>query len=448
MPSHQRSSIHAMRKRSRRRLGGVGIGLAAIVAVVLGAVVLLPQLGQETPPPVPQQAAAVPVASVSISPSGGALMVGETLQLTASAVDESGNPARGLEMSWTSENPAVASVTATGLVTALEAGEAVVSVRAADREARSSIVVQPAEPIAEEPAAATPRTPTPVAAVAMADAPATMTVGETRQLRAVPQDQRGAPLAGRAVRWSSGNTTVARVSVSGVVSALSPGSVIVTATSEGRAASVSILVVEEPVARVTVAPANPAALEVGESVRLVAAAWGSDDRELRGRETIWSSGDTRVATVSSSGTVTAVGPGETAVQVAVGGRTAAVTIVVEAAPAGPTVSTADPRGEIVAVVETYARALESKDLGQVKRVFPSIGEAQAAQLEDSFAAMRDLVVTLNLDQIDVNGDLAQVAVSGTYQFYNTASRRDENVPVTFQITLRRQNGNWRITETR
>ena len=210
----------------------------------------------------------------------------------------------------------------------------------------------------------------------------------------------------------------------------------------------SIAVLAESVARVAITPANPAALEVGGSARLAAAAWSAANQELLGRVTVWSSSDAGVATVSGNGTVTAVGPGETEISVSVEGRLAAVAITVNAAAREAAPAPLDPREEIALVIELYARALEAKDVDQVRTVFPSISAAQVSQLEESFASMRDLVVTLNVDRLDVSGDVAHAAVSGTYKFYNTESRRDGNVAVGFQMTLRRLPDGWLITETR
>src|SRR5438552_12704536 len=49
----------------------------------------------------------------------------------------------------------------------------------------------------------------PVAAVALSPTAASVTVGQTVQLTATPQDSTGAPLAGRAVTWTSSNAAVA-----------------------------------------------------------------------------------------------------------------------------------------------------------------------------------------------------------------------------------------------
>jgi len=377
------------------------------------------------------------------------LTVGETAQLAASGVDSEGNDARGVDLVWTSSDPAIASVSAEGLVTAVASGRTAISAVGAGLTANAQITVStpelPSEPQVTAPATARRAA---VASVAMAAAPAIMNVGETQQLRVTPRDRQGSALAGRRVAWASDNSSVATVSVSGVVSALRAGTVTISASSEGQTARVAIAVMAEAVVSVTIEPLRPDVLPVGGTVKLTATGWSERNQEISGRETTWVSGNDRVASVSAVGIVTAVGPGQTEIRANVDGRSATVNVSVSSPQANEPAVVADPSEEIAAVIQRYSEALESKDMGRVRSVFPSISPDQVSQLEESFASMRDLDVTLNVDRLNLNGDEAQVEVSGTYQFHNADSRRDENVAVAFQIVLRRLPSGWVITATR
>lgn len=69
--------------------------------------------------------AQVPVAHVEVSPGeGGRLWPGETVQLTATARDANGNVLSGRSVTWTAENPDVARISPTGVVTAVAPGQA------------------------------------------------------------------------------------------------------------------------------------------------------------------------------------------------------------------------------------------------------------------------------------------------------------------------------------
>ena len=62
------------------------------------------------------------VASVQLTPASATLAVHDQLQLSATPRDDQGNPLSGYSVSLSSSNPSVASVSATGMVTALAEG--------------------------------------------------------------------------------------------------------------------------------------------------------------------------------------------------------------------------------------------------------------------------------------------------------------------------------------
>src|SRR5436309_775715 len=63
-----------------------------------------------------------PVAAVTVTPSSGTVAIGQTVQLTATPRDASGNPLTGRAISWQSSNSAIASVNGSGLVSGVAAG--------------------------------------------------------------------------------------------------------------------------------------------------------------------------------------------------------------------------------------------------------------------------------------------------------------------------------------
>ena len=83
---------------------------------------------------------------------------------------------------------------------------------------------------------------TPVAAVIVTPGADTLTSGATVQLVAVAQDSAGNTLTGRTIAWSSGNTAVATVSASGVVTGVAAGAVAITATTGGKSGTAAITV--------------------------------------------------------------------------------------------------------------------------------------------------------------------------------------------------------------
>jgi DNA/RNA endonuclease G (NUC1) len=95
--------------------------------------------GTEPPPPV--------VASVALAPASGSVNAGSTLAFSAQAFDAGSLPIPGVTFAWTSSNPAVASVSGSGVATGIAAGDAIITATAANGVAGSAALrVDPAPP--------------------------------------------------------------------------------------------------------------------------------------------------------------------------------------------------------------------------------------------------------------------------------------------------------------
>ena len=171
------------------------------------------------------------VASVDLTAPASDVAVGGTLQLTATAHDASGNTLTGRPVTWTSASTAIATVSAAGLVTGVAAGSAAITATIGGKTGSRTISV----------------TPPGVASVSVTLAASTLLVGETTQGTAVARDANDNPLTGRAISWVSSNTQIATVSNLGLVTAIAPGTVMISATSENKTGS----------AELTVSPGNP-----------------------------------------------------------------------------------------------------------------------------------------------------------------------------------------------
>lgn len=82
-----------------------------------------------------------PVASVAVNASADTLAIGEAATLTATATDSTGHVLTGRPITWSSSAPAVATVSAVGIVTAVGEGEAVVTASTDGRSAQQTIRV-------------------------------------------------------------------------------------------------------------------------------------------------------------------------------------------------------------------------------------------------------------------------------------------------------------------
>jgi uncharacterized protein YjdB len=87
-------------------------------------------------------AAAPPaVASVSVAPATASAPVGQSVQLSATATDASGNAITGAAITWSSSSTGVATVSATGLVRAVAAGTVIISATSGGHVGTSNVTV-------------------------------------------------------------------------------------------------------------------------------------------------------------------------------------------------------------------------------------------------------------------------------------------------------------------
>ncbi|HEX5871506.1 MAG TPA: Ig-like domain-containing protein [Longimicrobium sp.] len=87
-----------------------------------------------------------------------------------------------------------------------------------------------------------------VTSIAVSPSPTTVFLGGTRQLTATAIDQYGYAMSGVAFTWGSGNTSLATVSGSGLVSGVGLGSVSISASAGGKTGYASVSVTNPPLA--------------------------------------------------------------------------------------------------------------------------------------------------------------------------------------------------------
>ena len=157
------------------------------------------------------------ISTVSVTAPATQVQAGQTLQLTATVRDQNGNPMSGQAVTWSSSDQAVATVSGTGLVTAVAAGTARVTASSGGASGFLDITVTPAPPVATT--------------ITVTAAATEVQVGATVQLTAQVRDQYGDPMPSAPVAWSTSEPFLATVSATGLVTTGGVGIVRITATS-------------------------------------------------------------------------------------------------------------------------------------------------------------------------------------------------------------------------
>ncbi|MBQ8279207.1 MAG: Ig-like domain-containing protein [Roseburia sp.] len=236
---------------------------------------------------------------------------GATTQLTATITPAD---ASDKSVTWKSSNTSVATVSSSGLVTAVGNGTATITVTTTSggKTATCKVTVSIA--------------PT---GVSLNKTSATLiSKGATTQLTATVAPSNAAD---KSVTWKSSNTSVATVSSSGLVTAVGNGTATITVTTAtgAKTATCKVTVSIAPTG-VTLNKTTAILTSKGATAQLTATVAPSNAAD---KSVTWKSSNTSVATVSSSGLVTAVGNGTATITVttASGGKTATCKVTVNIA---------------------------------------------------------------------------------------------------------------------
>ena len=141
-------------------------------------------------------------------------------------------------------------------------------------------------------------------------------------------DANGHAVAGAAFTWASGDTSVAVVDASGLVTGTGAGAVEVTATSSGVTGRAELTVVAPAPTAIAVTPDTVALTALGQTVQLAAEVLDQAGRVMEGEPVSWASGDTMVATVDGSGLVGAAANGAATITATAGSASGEAVVTV------------------------------------------------------------------------------------------------------------------------
>ncbi len=234
-------------------------------------------------------------ATLSISPASVEMSsFGETIQLTATVLDENGQPIAGAPVNWAIDNNSVATVSGGGLVTAVQNGSATVTATSGRASGAGSVTVaQQLARIDVSPSADT-----------------LFAVADTVQLTARPVDAHDNAVPNVTVTWSSEDEGIATVDSTGLVTAVGNGSANITASTGGTTGSAAVTV-SQLVVQMDVLPAALTLFSLGDTVRLAAGGFDANGHGVPGLTFTWTSKHDTVAAVDSTGLVTAIRTGGT-----------------------------------------------------------------------------------------------------------------------------------------
>ena len=266
-----------------------------------------------------------PAAVLRIEPPTVYLLPSENTRVSPRALREDGSPAAPVTATWKSLRPDIASVDQNGVVVALAPGQGTVQVTSSSGlTATAPIVVQQSDIAIQEPI------------------PLVLSPGDVDTLHVVVPAQGGRSVSALALQWSAADPGVARVSLTGVVTAVAPGRTTLSVVGLLQTKTVDILV-HKTVEALTVFPTSKTdlPLPIQGTVKFQVQALAADKTPVPEAPFRWTVSDTSLASFdATSGTLTGKRAGKTTLTVKGPGPGLVVTWQVRVIAAGLKLSTA------------------------------------------------------------------------------------------------------------
>ena len=247
---------------------------------------------------------------ITVDPTSYTMHAGETKTLKATIWPEEAGTG---EVTWTSDNTSVATVdSSSGKVTAVSVGTARITAAHSGQSATCVITVAPIE----------------VKRITLDRTSLNLGLNKTRTLVATVAPSNATD---KTVTWTSSDSSIATVSNTGVVRGIAYGTATITATSSnGLTATCTVHVVPTPVEGISLNKTSTTLVVIsgtGQTEQLTATITPAD---AVNKNVTWTSSNPAVATVSSTGLVTAVAKGTATITVTTedGGYTATCTVKV------------------------------------------------------------------------------------------------------------------------
>ncbi len=266
------------------KVTALGIGTAVITATTNDG-------GYKTTCTVTVSNNIVNVTGVTMIPTSRTMYAGDSYHLDAIVSPDN---ATDKSVTWTSSNPAIATVDENGIVLALKAGTTTITATTNDGGFKANCIITVTGEVVN------------VTGITLSPTTKTMYAGENSMLiPTVTPDN----ATNKSVTWTSSDPTIASVDEYGIVKALKKGTATITAkTDDGGFTATCVITVNEGDKKVTGITLTPTTntIKPGDSFIITPTVTPSDAAD---KSVTWSSSDSSIAKVDSTGKVTALKAG-------------------------------------------------------------------------------------------------------------------------------------------
>ena len=243
----------------------------------------------------------IPVQSLELDKTNLDLSIGKKIELKVRNINKT--------ITWSSSDTSIAKVNELGEVTGIKEGKVVITATSDNSKITCNITVKKV----------------PVQSITLDKTSFNLSIGKSVNLKATISPSNA---TNKTITWSSSNTNIAKVNEYGEVTGIKEGNVIITATIDNYKATCNVTVKKVPVQSIKLDKTS-LNLTIGEKVKLNATISPSN---ATNKTITWSSSNTSIAKVNSSGEVTGIKAGNVIITATVDNSKVTCNVTVKSIP--------------------------------------------------------------------------------------------------------------------
>src|ERR1700733_5279889 len=253
--------------------------------------------------------------SLAVTPVNPSIVKNNTQQFTATGTYSDGSQQNlTMAVTWSSSSTTGDTITSSGLATGLATGSSSIQADSGAINASTTLTVT-------------------TALVSIAVTPASPAIGKgaTQQFTATGTYSDGTQQnLTSSVSWTSSSTTVATITSGGLATGVGAGSTTIQASSGSISGSTTLTVTPPILVSIAVTPASPSIVNGGTQQFTATGTYSDNSQQNLSSSATWSSSNTVVATINSTGLATAASIGSTTIQATSGSINGSTTLTVTA----------------------------------------------------------------------------------------------------------------------
>ncbi len=271
---------------------------------------------QQPAPAAPQSLPASPVTRIVVQPAARTVTAGDSLQLSAQALDASGQRIGNAVIRFQpTGGEGQAGIDSTGKIIASSVGKIPINVVALVPGTRPKFEAIEIRIL-----------PGPAARIDVQTPVGKIVVGQQLRLSALPFSAVN-DRSHDEIRWTSSTPAVARVDADGMLSALAPGRAVITAAAGTAKATIPVQVLAATITSVAIAPVKPRARQ-GDVIRFSVSARGAGGAAVTGLTPTWTVSPGN-GVIEADGSFVGYEPGDYLVTANLGARSASTIVRLE-----------------------------------------------------------------------------------------------------------------------